>query len=301
MDTVPRLFIESVCLRLLDHESLSESRSIHSRWGQVCTVTCEKIHTLLVFLDDTAGKIYAVALPALKCDTYSNYVPLDSVDLKFVTNFWITTSGSDKPNTWKEITLDDLKKLVCFIKSTRNERPPLRCDYKSLNNLTLIYERTKLLSMRFPVDSVSLAIDEELEEAEEFFKNAGPLYSVNYLQGPTSKPNTLDAIIDKFVPIDNGYFKVRQRFSKKQLTRLFEKCAISGKKVQIWVLPDDPTNSSDSVDFVDYDKYYSEKEVLEGGKTLLFSNGEEPNLKVRVERVNAGWLQWKWSGARRRP
>uniref|UniRef100_A0A1I8AUP0 FBA_2 domain-containing protein n=1 Tax=Steinernema glaseri TaxID=37863 RepID=A0A1I8AUP0_9BILA len=295
MDTVPWLFIEGVYL-LLDPCSRLETGWIPSTWDACCSAISKKIHTLQVLLDGETKKIYAAALPALEC-AYSKAVSLDSVDLKFITNFRIRTCESQKtPSIWKEITLDDLQRLV---RPMRNEHP-LSYDYFSFNILMLKsgshWINGQLLSMQLPVDSVDLEIDKR-EEAEEFFANAGPLYSVTYLQGPILKKRTLDVLIEKFVPIGNGYFQVCQKFSKKQLTRLFEKCAMSGKKVESWVLPDDPTASSDSVDFVDYDKYYSEKEVLEGGKTLLFFNREQPNLKVRVNRGYGGLLRWEWFDA----
>uniref|UniRef100_A0A1I7YLB0 F-box domain-containing protein n=1 Tax=Steinernema glaseri TaxID=37863 RepID=A0A1I7YLB0_9BILA len=164
MDTVPRLFIESVCLCLLDRPSLLASTRIPSAWGQICSVTSEKIHTLRVFLDGTAEKIYAVALPALKYDTDSKYVPLNSVDQKLITNFRIETVSPDQvqvlSNSWKEITLDKLQKLVHFIRPVRNKRHPLRYDDESLNTLTLRrgsqWINGKILSLRLPVDSVDL-------------------------------------------------------------------------------------------------------------------------------------------------
>uniref|UniRef100_A0A1I8AIP1 DDE-1 domain-containing protein n=1 Tax=Steinernema glaseri TaxID=37863 RepID=A0A1I8AIP1_9BILA len=159
--------MESVCLCLVHRPSVRESTELSSRWGKICTATREKIHHLSIFLDWSAEKIYAAA----QYDAYSNYVPLDSVNLKFITNFRIDEMR-DVLSNWKEITLDDLKKLVRFI------RP--------------ISQWAKLLSMRLSVDSVTLGMDEELEEADEFFETAGPLYDITYI-GPTLKPNTTNS------------------------------------------------------------------------------------------------------------
>uniref|UniRef100_A0A1I7YLM6 F-box domain-containing protein n=1 Tax=Steinernema glaseri TaxID=37863 RepID=A0A1I7YLM6_9BILA len=301
MNTVPRLFIESVCLCLLDRRSLRESTKIPSAWGQICTATRKKIHTLRVFLDGEKKKIYAAAQPPLLYDAYSSATSLDSVDPKFVTNFWIetcSTYGHRKlPSSYKEITLFNLKRLLHLIRPSRNERPPLCYDNTSLNTLKLKngsqWINGKLLSMRPPADSVDLVLDEECEGAEEFFASTGPLYHVHY-EGPTLKRSTVDALIEKFVPIEGGYFNMHQSFSYNQQKKLFEKCVVANKKVRVYVLSEKSTKSSDLVGLVDYIKYYSKKEVLRQGKIVIFSNEEEEKLEFRMSRSCNRWLLWDW-------
>uniref|UniRef100_A0A1I8AHY6 F-box domain-containing protein n=1 Tax=Steinernema glaseri TaxID=37863 RepID=A0A1I8AHY6_9BILA len=174
MDTVPRLFMESVCLCLLDRPSLRESTKIPSVWGKICTATSKKIHTLRVVLDGSAEKIYAAAEPVRAYNTNAVFfsdlplaVPLDSVDPKYITNFRIETNTRFivPSSTWKEITLDNLQRLVHFIRPrvvhfirpVRNERPPLRY-FESINTLILYRQSNwingKLLAMQLPCDVV---------------------------------------------------------------------------------------------------------------------------------------------------
>uniref|UniRef100_A0A1I8AU99 Peptidase_M16_M domain-containing protein n=1 Tax=Steinernema glaseri TaxID=37863 RepID=A0A1I8AU99_9BILA len=87
--------------------------------------------------------------------------------------------------------------------------------------------------MRLPVDSVTLW---DVEGAE-FFEPAGPLFRFEYY-GPTLKRSAVDALIEKFVPIDGGSFGVKQSISKEQ---------------------EDYTKIFDSTGPIDYDKYYSRK------------------------------------------
>uniref|UniRef100_A0A1I7Y484 F-box domain-containing protein n=1 Tax=Steinernema glaseri TaxID=37863 RepID=A0A1I7Y484_9BILA len=226
MDTVPRLFIESVCLRLLDHRSLLASTGIPSAWGEICIATRRKIHTLRVYLDVASKTIYAAAQPVLLHDYYSNAVPLDRVDLKFITNFqikrYIPQAEGPLLSIWKEITLDDLKRLVHFIRPVRNERRPLVYDYKSLNTLRLDnrsqWVNKKLLSMRLPVDMVDLGD----VEADGFFEFAGTLYYVRY-HGPDLEKSMVETLIEKFLPIDGGCFSLGQSLADEQMKRLFEK------------------------------------------------------------------------------
>uniref|UniRef100_A0A1I7YLH2 N6_N4_Mtase domain-containing protein n=1 Tax=Steinernema glaseri TaxID=37863 RepID=A0A1I7YLH2_9BILA len=195
-------------------------------------------------------------------------------------------------STWKEITLEDLKKLVHFIRPVRNERHPLSYDYNSANTLRLEsgskWINEKLLSMEIPVDYVFLWY----VEAQEFFESTGPLYYVLYcVQALT--PNTLDALIEKFVPIDGGCFTVYQSISEKQLKTLFEKCAVSNKKVRVSV-------PFDSTVVIDYGKYYSKKEVRDKGKVVIFSNENEDRLEFKMSRSSDyvggrdWWLVWDW-------
>uniref|UniRef100_A0A1I7YK34 RNA-directed RNA polymerase n=1 Tax=Steinernema glaseri TaxID=37863 RepID=A0A1I7YK34_9BILA len=157
MDTVPSLFIESVCLRLMlmDRPSLLESTWIPYRWGEICSSIRKKMHTLRVLLDGEKKKIYAAAYP-LYYNTYSNVTSLDSVDPKFITNFRIETATpyeeQDLPGSYKEITLDDLQRLLHFIRLAMNEQ----YDSDSINVLNLgrksEWINEKLLSMQLPFD-----------------------------------------------------------------------------------------------------------------------------------------------------
>uniref|UniRef100_A0A1I7Z0F9 F-box domain-containing protein n=1 Tax=Steinernema glaseri TaxID=37863 RepID=A0A1I7Z0F9_9BILA len=300
MDTVPRLFIESVCLCLLDRPSLLESTRIRSRWGKICTATSKKIHTLSVSLDGEEKKIYAAAKPAvLELD-----VSLDSVDLKFITNFRIETVTPNQvqvlSNSWKEITLDKLQKLVHFIRPVRNERHSLRYHFYSATTLTLRrgskWINGKLLSMRLPVDSVDLQVSKEREEVDEFFEAADPLYYFRY-EGPALKESTLDALIDKFVPIDDGRFVLYQSLSLAQIRRLVKECAPYEKKVWLMVIPDFSTSSIALTDLFDFDKYYSDKEVLREGMEVQCTNRGEARLKLQVRWLRAGWIEWLWDDA----
>uniref|UniRef100_A0A1I7YLI9 F-box domain-containing protein n=1 Tax=Steinernema glaseri TaxID=37863 RepID=A0A1I7YLI9_9BILA len=257
--------------------------------GEICSVTCKKIHTLHVDLIGSSEKIFAAAQPLL----YDGDVSLDSIDPKFITNFQIITSGLQKlPRIWKEITLDELQRLVRLIRPTKNERHPLRYHFYSANTLRLEsgskWINGKLLSMELPMDYVFLWY----VEAQEFFETAGPLYFVRYTE-PTLKPSTMDTLIDKFIPLDKGSFQVGQRLSEKQLKKLFEKCAMSKKKVRVSV-------PFDATVVVDYDKYYSKKEVRDKGKVVVFSNDNEAKLELRMSRSSGyvggpgWWLEWDW-------
>uniref|UniRef100_A0A1I7Y495 F-box domain-containing protein n=1 Tax=Steinernema glaseri TaxID=37863 RepID=A0A1I7Y495_9BILA len=290
MDTVPRIFIESVCLRLLDRKSLEKSTKLPSAWGQICTETCKKIHTLRMLLDSEKEKIYAAAQPAL-----SEYrsVSLGSVDLKFITNFRIETRSrsatSDLVNHWKEITLNDLQRLVHFIRPVRNERHPFQYDYNSFNILSVTHESDwisgKLLSMRLPVDMVTLSY------VNGFFESEGFLYFFRY-HGPTLQQSAVDALIEKFVPIDYGRFNLHHSISDEQVTKLFEKCVISNKKVTV-----SAAVSGKSLDFMDLAaKHYSKKKIGEEGKVLAFFNGAEATLGLVVH-LHEEWIQFQWVNA----
>uniref|UniRef100_A0A1I7YC89 Crinkler (CRN) family protein n=1 Tax=Steinernema glaseri TaxID=37863 RepID=A0A1I7YC89_9BILA len=284
----------------LDRYILKRSTKIPSRWGRICTATVQKIHTLRVLLDGTAEKIYAAALPALKCDTDSNYVPLNSVDRKFITKFLIggVFAGQlqNLSNILKEITMDALERLVHFIRPVRNEQHPLFYDYESLNTLSLwsgsqwIIE--SLPSMRLPVESVRGAV-----KADAFFETVGSLYHVDY-QGPALKPNTLDALIEKFVPIDGGTFHVKQKLSEEQMKKLFEKCVVSNKRVRVTFKQEDMKKIGDSTDPINYDKYYSKRKVRWQGNEVLFGNEDKKKLELFISRLDSMHEEWIWSKAR---
>uniref|UniRef100_A0A1I7Y7S7 FBA_2 domain-containing protein n=1 Tax=Steinernema glaseri TaxID=37863 RepID=A0A1I7Y7S7_9BILA len=251
--------------------------------------------------DGTAEKIYAAALPALKYDTDSKYVPLDSVDLKFVTNFRIETVTTIRvrafSDSWKEITLDNLQRLVHFIRPVRNEIHPLVNDYGSLNTLRLDsrsqWINGKILSMRLPVESVTLWD----VKSYEFFETAGTLYHVDY-RGPTLKQSAIDALIEKFVPIDGGSFHVDEELSEEQMKKLFEKCALANREVSVMFILQNSTTMFDSTDPINYDKYYSERKVLEEGNEVLFGKEDKKKLELQICRWNMLWLKWTWSKER---
>uniref|UniRef100_A0A1I8AU59 Thioredoxin_14 domain-containing protein n=1 Tax=Steinernema glaseri TaxID=37863 RepID=A0A1I8AU59_9BILA len=142
--------------------------------------------------------------------------------------------------------------------------------------------------MGLPVDSVDL----RQVEANKFFETADPLYCVSYL-GPALKQSTLDAIVEKFVPIDNGFFHVRQSISDEQMKKLFEKCVLSNKTVTIWAIPNDFTKIFDSRGPIDYSKYFSVKLILREGKLVRFGNKEKDKLELQVRLYEL--VEWSWS------
>uniref|UniRef100_A0A1I7Z3F7 Dimer_Tnp_hAT domain-containing protein n=1 Tax=Steinernema glaseri TaxID=37863 RepID=A0A1I7Z3F7_9BILA len=229
MDAVPWLFVESVCL-CLDRQSLRESCKILSWWGNVSFATSKKIHTLRVFVGEHEGKLYAAARSTVDDD-----VPLESVDLKFTTNFsiepheWVEQLSS---SIWKETTLDQLQMLINLIRPTTERRHPTRYDPESSSTLRLdnsTWITKKLYSMRLPVDSVELSIETKKHQsaAEEFLDSTGPLYDITFWYTYSSlKKSTVDALINKFVPVDGGFFSLgsQTRLTRDQLERLVLKC-----------------------------------------------------------------------------
>uniref|UniRef100_A0A1I7ZZE1 FTH domain-containing protein n=2 Tax=Steinernema glaseri TaxID=37863 RepID=A0A1I7ZZE1_9BILA len=258
MDAVPCLFIEHVCLCLRHRDNLRESGKLPSLWGKVCSATIPKIHTLKILVNESKIKLYVAAhstsLHRLleDIDFVSNDVielarmisatPLDSVEPKFITNFHIEPCHYEMKDfryNWKEITLDKLERLIRFIRPTVEHIHPSSFDQESSNFWRItagreFYIYRKLLSMRLPVDSVSLVIEHvsDMAEVNEFFENSGPLYRVES-DAIFLKPNIVDAMIDKFVPVDGGEFILRQPLNKKQLERLVVKCEMSKKKVTL--------------------------------------------------------------------
>uniref|UniRef100_A0A1I7YW19 FBA_2 domain-containing protein n=1 Tax=Steinernema glaseri TaxID=37863 RepID=A0A1I7YW19_9BILA len=293
MDSLPQIFVENVCL-CLDRRSIRESCKILSWWGQVFSTTFKKIHTLCVFPDQDGGKLYAVAQASSH-----DAVPLDSVDLQFITSFSILpwfVARFDSEIT--EITLNQLQRLVQFIKPTTEGLPPVRYAYQSSNTLQLqgsTWISKKLLSMRLPVDSVYLSLkEEELQAAaEEFFENTGPLYNVTiWYTHSALKQSTVDALIDKFVPVDGGGFCLTRytELTRAQLEKLVLKCERAGKKVMVDVCPEDFTCISKVTDFFDFDRHYSTKKVKDGE---VIANRDGAKLVLRVTHL-AGVLIWKW-------
>uniref|UniRef100_A0A1I7YQI4 RNA-directed RNA polymerase n=1 Tax=Steinernema glaseri TaxID=37863 RepID=A0A1I7YQI4_9BILA len=110
----------------------------------------------------------------------------------------------------------------------------------------------------------------------------------------------IDALIEKFVPIDNGYFDVHQRLSEEQMKMLFGKCVLSNKTVRM-AIPDDSPKIFDSVSPIDYDKYYSEREVLDEREEVCFRNKNKEKLDLQVHHLLGKWVMWKWSKPSRLP
>uniref|UniRef100_A0A1I7YW67 Quinolinate synthase n=1 Tax=Steinernema glaseri TaxID=37863 RepID=A0A1I7YW67_9BILA len=151
--------------------------------------------------------------------------------------------------------------------------------------------------MRLPVDSVNLCIaSKEIQAAaEEFFENTGPLYNVMIWHTCSPfKQSTVDALIDKFVPVDEGSFYLNgpTRLTRTQLERLVLKCELSNKKLEIQVYPEGATETSKVTNFFDFDKHYSRKIVQEGEVT---ARREGAQLEVRVGRCrHLDTFNWNW-------
>uniref|UniRef100_A0A1I7ZED3 F-box C protein n=1 Tax=Steinernema glaseri TaxID=37863 RepID=A0A1I7ZED3_9BILA len=290
MDLVPPIFVESVSL-LSNHKSLQASGKIDFMWGQASLFTLQKIYTLRVFVDETEEKLYAVARAPIS----NRMVPLHSVDLKFITNFHISTHNnlgvlSEK---WKEITFNELQRLIHFIRPTTETRLPVRHDKGCCNKLNLEHSgqiTRNLLSFPLPVDTVDLLIREQefLPVAEEFFQNSGPLYSITIWCGNFAlNQSTVDALIENFVPVDGGNFALygNTRFTKEQLERLILKCEMSVKKVRLRIHPKCSTWS------FDFDKYYSKRKAE---KNRITSARNGALLKVRMRSCTDGHVVLQW-------
>uniref|UniRef100_A0A1I7YZR9 GIY-YIG domain-containing protein n=1 Tax=Steinernema glaseri TaxID=37863 RepID=A0A1I7YZR9_9BILA len=310
MDSVPHVFIESVALSLLDRWSLKESRNVPSRWGEISTATSQKIHALYVLVDAETDKLYAAARPVQAKQPHGrfsshteNAVSLDSVDLKFVTNFRIRLEQwifENLPSSWKEISPRKLQKLCHFIRPTTERRAPFRFDIESSNFLQLPYTNEvllrKLLTMRLPVDYVSLGVNGtwswSLEAAvKEFFSNCGPLYYVD-CHFQHMEPSTVNTLIDKFVPVHESRFYLEQLLSKAQLERLVLKCELPGMMANLQVSVENASVTSCVTDFFDFDKYYSLKNVQ---KHRLVAFREEANVEARVTFCGLRSLDWRWT------
>uniref|UniRef100_A0A1I7YGA3 FBD domain-containing protein n=1 Tax=Steinernema glaseri TaxID=37863 RepID=A0A1I7YGA3_9BILA len=269
MDSVPRIFVESVCL-CLDHSSRQASESIPFLWGKVSTVLLYKIHTLFVHHDNNEEKLYAAAMSVFSC----NVVSLDSVSLKFITNFCISSSDPfDRKPPWKEITVVDLQKLLHLMRPTAERSHHMRYIYKSCCSLEAIRPTgitRNLFSMRLPVDCVTLSFDskEVQAAAEEFLENAEPLYSVSIWDTHSAlKQSTVDALM-------------------------------SDKKVALVLWPEGATESSKVTDFFDFDKHYSSVKRLKRRRVIAIREGAK--LKLRVQYTCEGDIQCKWKAPSRK-
>uniref|UniRef100_A0A1I7Z7L0 Sulfotransfer_1 domain-containing protein n=1 Tax=Steinernema glaseri TaxID=37863 RepID=A0A1I7Z7L0_9BILA len=229
---------------------------------------------------------------------YKDAVPLDSVDLNFVSLFTIETRWSVYLlNSWKEITPECLQRLVRFIKPTTQGRHPVHYDKESSNSLLLaVYPNfndgiiAKLFSLHLPVDAISLWVDENLKaELEAFCKTLGPLYKVKSCRDSLTQ-NAVDALIEKFVPVDGGEFLLGQHLSKDQLEKLVVKCGMSDKKVGITVAKEDD-RSDDLTKFFNFEKYYSKKRISHGVVTGV---RERAKLAIRAWRPTPNELYFDW-------
>uniref|UniRef100_A0A1I7ZBV7 DUF4365 domain-containing protein n=1 Tax=Steinernema glaseri TaxID=37863 RepID=A0A1I7ZBV7_9BILA len=251
-----------------------------------------KIHTLRVFVSGFDCKLYAVAQAASEKGT----VPLASVNLKFISNFNVELSSAyeNLPSSWKEITVEELGRLVRFIKPTLEQRHPLRYDDESRNTLHIPYCKQNisiiLLSMRMPVDSIDLWFDHDAE-AKEFFQSAGPIYSITCFAPRDLQPSTVDVLIDKFIPVDGGKFDVYNQVTRAQLERLIVKCGMADKKVTVNVLLDDCMKGSELKDLFDFDKYYPNRKVKH---REIYAFGEGAKMKLRVTRLSDSEIECKW-------
>uniref|UniRef100_A0A1I7YQ30 FTH domain-containing protein n=1 Tax=Steinernema glaseri TaxID=37863 RepID=A0A1I7YQ30_9BILA len=293
MDSVPSLFVESVCL-CLERWSIRRNCRISSIWGEVSSSTFKKIHTLQVFVREQEGKFYAAAQPIVSWN-YDKAVPVDSVNLKFITNFRIETETlTDHNNNWKEISVDKLRRLCEFIKPMTEGTPPVHYDNEYCNKINIgmtSWITRKLLSLRLHVDCVDLWVlrEEFLSDAEEFLQNAGPLYDITiYCRPFVLKHSTVDALIDKFVPVDGSRFTLfgKNCVTKGQLERLVLKCEMSNKKVTIEILSESFTDSPKMTDFFDFAQKIQEKQVI--------ATEEKTKLELRVEYLLPGSLVWEW-------
>uniref|UniRef100_A0A1I7Z0X4 DDE_Tnp_1 domain-containing protein n=1 Tax=Steinernema glaseri TaxID=37863 RepID=A0A1I7Z0X4_9BILA len=114
--------------------------------------------------------------------------------------------------------------------------------------------------------------------------------------GPVLRRSAVDALMERFVSIDGGYFCLDRTFSEEQLKKLFEKCMMANKKVWVRVLSEHPMKVFDSTGPIDYNKYYSESKVIKEGEEVRFANEDKDELELRV----CCSLEWKWCKAGRK-
>uniref|UniRef100_A0A1I7YD42 Beta-galactosidase n=1 Tax=Steinernema glaseri TaxID=37863 RepID=A0A1I7YD42_9BILA len=276
----------------------SSSRTfVSTYWTVAASGTAE------VLVENRKGKLYAAARPVW--EPHMGGVPwflhkavaLDTVDLTFITNFDIRShfsNGRKLPSSWKEITPDKLQKLVRFINPTTEGGHPVRYHWESSNRLDLTGFpgdiTRELISLKLPVDSIWIGKDLGAEP-HELFRNAGPLYKVS-CGSLNLDERTLDAMIDKFVPVDDGSFTLKTPLSKKQLETLVVKCEMSDTKGMIRVRPEGSPSTSEITDVFDFDRYYSWVEV-EGG--VLTAVREGAAHKLRVKHSMFGEVDWMWT------
>uniref|UniRef100_A0A1I7ZLW8 SAM_MT_RSMB_NOP domain-containing protein n=1 Tax=Steinernema glaseri TaxID=37863 RepID=A0A1I7ZLW8_9BILA len=127
---------------------------------------------------------------------------------------------------------------------------------------------------------------------EQFFESAGFLYFVS-CRARDLKQHTIDTILEKFSPIDNGHFCITKSLDMTQVSRLFEKCAPSEKKVVVEVSTSFSMEGIALTDLIDFGKYYPTKAVCEERKYLRYLDASK--LEFRVQNSNDRRLTWQWS------
>uniref|UniRef100_A0A1I7Z090 FBA_2 domain-containing protein n=1 Tax=Steinernema glaseri TaxID=37863 RepID=A0A1I7Z090_9BILA len=267
-------------------------------WGKVGSLTSKKIHTFHIVGDEKTKRLYAAAQPFCY-EQYDDAVLLDSVDPKFLANFHIEGSAVwkniDLSRTWREISLDEVQRLVRCISRRWEERHPLSYDYRSSNCLWIDQSTNdKLLPMRLPVKSAFFLAQGATEYVEQFFENhLGPLYELCCITVGL-KQSTVDAMIDKFVPVDGGSFYMQQELTREQIERLVLKCEMAEKKVKIQMLSQDSTyctKCSDVLQLFDFNKHYTKREFI-GGNLIAVRGGSKLEVTVRFKFV--GSFEWQW-------
>uniref|UniRef100_A0A1I7YEL9 Uncharacterized protein n=1 Tax=Steinernema glaseri TaxID=37863 RepID=A0A1I7YEL9_9BILA len=311
MDSVPGLFIQDVCLSLQDRRSIDACRNLPpSRWRQICRATSDKMCTLVIYLDNVEKKIYAAAC-YLYHDFFHPYAPFKTVALRFFNNFRVEplleNALSHYVPFWKEITPDKLRDLAHSIKPTWVKTHPVRYDRRCGNSVSLNRKTNwingTILSMRLPVDSMTISIDKcDLENVVTFFENIGSIFKfscdlvgINWTKTMHSlMQRTVDTIIEKFVPTDGGWFRVGQPLTREQIKRLVLKCEMSNKSVTVLVNSQGFRKVSELYDFLNIDKHYSKKEVV---KEVLYAFRKGTPLELTVRRSSCH-VSFRWNTKR---
>uniref|UniRef100_A0A1I7YJZ5 Transposase n=1 Tax=Steinernema glaseri TaxID=37863 RepID=A0A1I7YJZ5_9BILA len=81
------------------------------------------------------------------------------------------------------------------------------------------------------------------------------------------------------------------------MKKLFDKCAVANKAVNVSLLFKDFTKIFNSAGLIDYAKYYSERKVFEKGRVVGFRNKGKDKLELQIC-CSGGWVWWTWSKAR---
>uniref|UniRef100_A0A1I7Y1L2 FCP1 homology domain-containing protein n=1 Tax=Steinernema glaseri TaxID=37863 RepID=A0A1I7Y1L2_9BILA len=127
---------------------------------------------------------------------------------------------------------------------------------------------------------------------EEFLESAEPFYDIAiWCSGFVLKQSTVDALIDKFVPVDGGNFIFNpQRLNKEELEKLVVKCEMSDKKVCVTV-PMNSARSDDLTKLFDFEKYYSKMRISHSAITGI---REGAKLAMRAWNPNPNELYFDW-------
>uniref|UniRef100_A0A1I7Z4I5 F-box domain-containing protein n=1 Tax=Steinernema glaseri TaxID=37863 RepID=A0A1I7Z4I5_9BILA len=138
MDTVPRLFVEKVLLCLRDHPSLRELYTIPALWGEVCTASCQKIHTLDVFVHSEIGRLYTAAQPFW----------LENQKVEFFSGFLHKPHKGRRSHNWKFLThfriLKNMRTCEDAVKEFCANAGPLyriNCDDKRQSKIDELVEK----------------------------------------------------------------------------------------------------------------------------------------------------------------